>query len=85
MAGITKAKAAYLPWANHFTMKHSSIHSKDDYKKLPQLINKVVQMPACSPVTLDRPSRPPDKEIFEYIQAYSSIFEVFLKNIQRIF
>jgi hypothetical protein len=33
------------------------------------------------------PVRPPDKEIssiFEYIRAYSSIFEVFLKNIQRI-
>jgi hypothetical protein len=36
------------------------------------------------PALPGRPPRPPDKEIFEYIQAYSSIFEVFLKNIQRI-
>jgi hypothetical protein len=28
-------------------------------------------------VTFDRPSRLPDKEIFEYIRAYSSIFDVF--------
>jgi hypothetical protein len=36
---------------------------------------------ARSLVTPDRPSRPPNKEIFEYIQAYLSIFDVFLKNI----
>jgi hypothetical protein len=36
-------------------------------------------------VTPNRPSCPPDKEIFEYIQTYSSLFEVFLKNVQRIF
>jgi hypothetical protein len=41
----------------------------------------VVRMLARLPVTLDRPSRPPDKEIFKYIQAYFSMFEVFLKNI----
>jgi hypothetical protein len=36
------------------------------------------------PVTPDRPSHPPNKEIFKYIQAYLRIFKVFLKNIQRI-
>lgn len=32
----------------------------------------------------DRPSRPPNKEIFKYTQAYLRISKVFLKNIQRI-
>jgi hypothetical protein len=36
---------------------------------------------AYLPVTPNRPSCPLDNEIFEYIQAYSSIFEVFIKNI----
>jgi hypothetical protein len=36
-------------------------------------------LPALLPVLPNRPSHPPNKEIFEYIQAYSNIFEVFLK------
>jgi hypothetical protein len=46
---------------------------------------RIVRTLARLPITPDRPSRSPDKEIFEYIQAYSSIFEVFFKNIQRIY
>jgi hypothetical protein len=42
---------------------------------------RVVWTPAYLPVTLDRLLRPPNKEIFEYIQTYSTIFEVFFKNI----
>jgi hypothetical protein len=48
---------------------------------------RVVCAPARPSGSPDRPPCPPTKEIssiFEYIRAYSSIFEVFLKNIQRI-
>jgi hypothetical protein len=48
---------------------------------------RVVCAPAHLPASPIRPPCPPDKEIsslFEYIRAYSSIFEVFLKNIQII-
>jgi hypothetical protein len=40
--------------------------------------------PPGPPALLGRPLRLLDKEIFKYIRTYSSIFEVFLKNIQRI-
>jgi hypothetical protein len=39
---------------------------------------------ACSSIMPEQPLRPSNKETFKYIQAYLSIFEVFLKNIQRI-
>jgi hypothetical protein len=48
---------------------------------------RVVCAPARPSGSPDRPPCPPTKEIssiFEYIRAYSSIFEVFLKNIQKI-
>jgi hypothetical protein len=61
----------------------------DDLKKTTVCHNCGHQGCLCArpPASPLRPPRPPDKEIssiFEYIRAYSSIFEVFFKNIQRI-
>jgi hypothetical protein len=50
----------------------------------PRLFGRLLTCLDRRPVTLDRPSRLPDKEIFEYIRAYLSVFQVYLKNIQKI-